>query len=115
LTSVSSDSIGPYIPFISTTSSGPVVLPSSSFTRSCDVPTYSSVSADAVVTQFAILGCSSERPECCVSNPQDTASGGLRKGFATLTQCPAEYFQTSSGCCPSYVVTIARAAVREKR
>lgn len=74
-------------------------------TELCSVPTLSSVSADAVVTEFAILGCSNERPECCAYDAQDITRDGLPIGFGTLTRCPVEYFRTSDGCCPSYVIT----------
>jgi len=70
--------------------------PSTSTLKLCNVPTYSSVSANAVVTQFAILGCSHEHPECCVHNSKSNTAG-----LDTLTKCPIDYFQTSSGCCPS--------------
>jgi hypothetical protein len=100
LTSVSYGSPSGYV---STTSSSFITLPDPSLTGPCNLPIYSSVSADTVVTQFAILGCSNEHPDCCVYNPKDIAAG-----IRTLTKCPIDYFQTSGGCCPLCVITVTK-------
>lgn len=95
-TSKTATTISNYIPAYTTASGGtPVAFGGSAIlTGSCStnaaVASYTMVNGG--VQQFPFLGCSGDQGGCC---PFDPVSPG------PLTECPQDYYTTSSACCPS--------------
>ncbi|KAK4941385.1 hypothetical protein LTR10_018654 [Elasticomyces elasticus] len=61
-------------------------------TGSCTVPYFAMVTgSNNVATEFPVVGCSDGRSDCCPNQEETNAE---------ITECPSDYFTTSSACCP---------------
>ena len=93
----------------------------------CASPEYTLVEAGATVWWAPVIGCHSDKPDCCPSSLANDAvstftsfvastaptvtvtiepSGSSQPadfGNKAIDKCPADYQSVSGGCCPSYV------------
>jgi hypothetical protein len=91
----------------------------------CSDPEYTLVAAGASVWWAPIVGCHSDKPDCCPSSSTSdvsastftsevastaptvtvtigpSQSGDFGAGNAAMEKCPADYQTVSGGCCPS--------------